>query len=291
MGLMRKVVRKSVRKVTPRPVRKVQRAVTHPVRTSVRTITPKPIRNLERAAYNVAHPINAGENKLLNELIGPPIRYGPKRSPERSSLAPRQQASRVATYTVSCFSCRRPLTSPVGTNLQCPYCGVLMDVMPPSQAAEQTEREGGESSASAPASATGRTGCTDPAPEANRSASPSLIAQAPLGERFHGELPVAADVVAQLLAIARAHSPRISCAILSGRRAARLDTGRERWAPSVVHDANRLRRPLAFQSSGEPCRLLWPRLAADHPQAVACSASTRQAPLSRPPSYLGQLRD
>jgi Domain of unknown function (DUF4189) len=88
MGLMRKAVRKSVRKVTPRPVRQVQRAVTHPVRTSVRAVTPQPIRNLERTAFNVAHPVNAVENKVLNEVIGPPRRRAPKTAGPRRASTP-----------------------------------------------------------------------------------------------------------------------------------------------------------------------------------------------------------
>lgn len=96
MGLMRKAVRKSVRKVTPRPVRQVQRAVTHPVRTSVRAVTPQPIRNLERTAFNVAHPVNTVENKVLNELIGPPVRYGTKATTPRRK-APSGDRSHAGT--------------------------------------------------------------------------------------------------------------------------------------------------------------------------------------------------
>jgi hypothetical protein len=76
MGLMRKAVRRA----TPRPVRKVKRVVTHPVRTGVRAVTPRPIRNAERAVFNATHPINAAENALLNGLTNRPrARAGTRR--------------------------------------------------------------------------------------------------------------------------------------------------------------------------------------------------------------------
>jgi len=66
MGLMRKVVRRA----TPRPVRQVKRVVRHPARTAIRAATPRPIRNVQRTAFKVAHPVNAAENALLNSLTG-----------------------------------------------------------------------------------------------------------------------------------------------------------------------------------------------------------------------------
>ncbi len=68
MGLLRKVVRRA----TPRPVRKVKRVVTHPVRTGVRAVTPRPIRNAQRTVFNATHPVNTLENAFLNSLTGSP---------------------------------------------------------------------------------------------------------------------------------------------------------------------------------------------------------------------------
>lgn len=76
MGLLRKAVRKSVRKATPRPVRRVERVVRHPVGTAARAVTPRPIRNAERTVFNVTHPVNTVENRVLDAMIGPPLRYG-----------------------------------------------------------------------------------------------------------------------------------------------------------------------------------------------------------------------
>jgi hypothetical protein len=75
MHLLRKVVRKSVRKVTPRPVRQVNRVVRHPVLTTYQTVAPRPIQRAERSVYNVTHPVNAIENKAVNTIIGPPVRW------------------------------------------------------------------------------------------------------------------------------------------------------------------------------------------------------------------------
>lgn len=64
MGLLRKAVRRA----TPRPVRKAKRVVRHPARTAVRAATPRPIRNAQRTVFNVAHPVNAAENALINRV-------------------------------------------------------------------------------------------------------------------------------------------------------------------------------------------------------------------------------
>ncbi len=47
MGLMRKAVRRA----TPRPVRKAKRMVTHPVRTGIRAATPRSIRTVQRDVH------------------------------------------------------------------------------------------------------------------------------------------------------------------------------------------------------------------------------------------------
>jgi hypothetical protein len=65
MGLLRKAMRKA----TPKPVRQAKRGVRHPVRTGVRAATPRPIRNVQRSAFNAAHPVNAAENRFLRGLF------------------------------------------------------------------------------------------------------------------------------------------------------------------------------------------------------------------------------
>lgn len=65
MGFARRVVRKSVRKATPRPVRKAM----HPARTVKDAVTPRPVRQASRAAYTVRHPVGAGENKLIGAIL------------------------------------------------------------------------------------------------------------------------------------------------------------------------------------------------------------------------------
>ena len=58
MGL----IRKALRQATPRPVRQVKSAVTHPVGSTIRAVTPGPVRSAHRTAFNATHPINAVEN-------------------------------------------------------------------------------------------------------------------------------------------------------------------------------------------------------------------------------------
>ena len=65
MGLLRKAVRRA----TPRPVKQVKRVVKHPVRTTVRAATPKPIRRAERQLFNVTHPVNALENAVIDTVM------------------------------------------------------------------------------------------------------------------------------------------------------------------------------------------------------------------------------
>jgi hypothetical protein len=65
MGFARRVVRKSVRKATPRPVRKAM----HPVRTARRAVTPRPVRQVSRAVYTVTNPSGAAENKLIGAAL------------------------------------------------------------------------------------------------------------------------------------------------------------------------------------------------------------------------------
>jgi hypothetical protein len=65
MGFGRRVVRKSVRRATPRPVRKA----IHPARTVRYAVTPRPVRQVSRAAYTVRHPVGAAENKVIGAAL------------------------------------------------------------------------------------------------------------------------------------------------------------------------------------------------------------------------------
>jgi hypothetical protein len=68
VGLGRRIVRKSVRRATPRPVRKAM----HPARTARNAITPRPVKQVSRAAYTVRHPVGAAENKAIGAVLCPP---------------------------------------------------------------------------------------------------------------------------------------------------------------------------------------------------------------------------
>lgn len=65
MGFARRVVRKSVRKATPRPVRQAM----HPARTVKNAVTPRPVKQVSRAAYTARHPVGAAENKVIGAAL------------------------------------------------------------------------------------------------------------------------------------------------------------------------------------------------------------------------------
>ena len=65
MGFARRVVRKSVRKATPRPVRQA----IHPARTVKNKVTPRPVRQVGRVAYTATHPVAAAENKMIGAAL------------------------------------------------------------------------------------------------------------------------------------------------------------------------------------------------------------------------------
>lgn len=77
MGFARRVVRKSVRKATPRSVRKV----IHPVRTAKNAVTPRPVRTVSRAIYTVTNPLGAAENAVIDAVLN----VGNGRSSQSSS--------------------------------------------------------------------------------------------------------------------------------------------------------------------------------------------------------------
>ena len=65
MGFARRAVRKSVRRATPRPVRKAM----HPARTVRNAATPRPVKQISRAAYTVRNPVGAAENKMIGAAL------------------------------------------------------------------------------------------------------------------------------------------------------------------------------------------------------------------------------
>jgi len=65
MGFARRVVRKTVRKATPKPVRKAM----HPARTVRNAVTPRPVKQVSRAVYTVRHPVGAAENKAIGAVL------------------------------------------------------------------------------------------------------------------------------------------------------------------------------------------------------------------------------
>ncbi len=66
MGFAKRLARKSVRRVTPRPMR----GITHPVRKIKHKATPRSIRRLTRASNTAAHPLGALENKAIGTVLG-----------------------------------------------------------------------------------------------------------------------------------------------------------------------------------------------------------------------------
>jgi hypothetical protein len=79
MGFARRVVRKSVRKATPRSVRRAM----HPVRTLKYAATPRAVSQMSRAVYTVTNPLGAAENKLIGAALrgGRPRRSAAGRGP------------------------------------------------------------------------------------------------------------------------------------------------------------------------------------------------------------------
>lgn len=67
MGFARRIVRKSVRKATPRSVRRAM----HPVGTLKSAVTPRPIKQLSRGLYTVSNPLGAAENALIGAVLYP----------------------------------------------------------------------------------------------------------------------------------------------------------------------------------------------------------------------------
>jgi hypothetical protein len=70
MGFARRAVRKSVRRATPRSVRRAM----HPARTAKNAVTPRPVKQVSRAAYTVRHAAGAAENAMIGAALYPPRR-------------------------------------------------------------------------------------------------------------------------------------------------------------------------------------------------------------------------
>lgn len=89
MGFARRVVRKTVRKATPRPVRRAM----HPVRTAKHAVTPRSVKQLSRVAYTVTNPLGAAENALIGAALSGGRRRG---SSSRRAASRRPAVSRLA---------------------------------------------------------------------------------------------------------------------------------------------------------------------------------------------------
>ena len=76
MGLGRRVARKTVRRVTPRPVRQAR----HPARAIQNAVTPRPVRQVTRAAYTVRNPGGATADKIITAALNAGTGSGRTRS-------------------------------------------------------------------------------------------------------------------------------------------------------------------------------------------------------------------
>ena len=87
MGFGRRLVRKSIRKATPRTVR---RAV-HPVRTARYAATPKSVKKASRVLYTATNPLGAIENAAIGAVLNPGSRR--RHRPSRASAPPLSRQS------------------------------------------------------------------------------------------------------------------------------------------------------------------------------------------------------
>lgn len=68
MGFGRRIVRKSVWRVAPRPVRKAM----HPARIVRNAVTLRAVKQVSRAAYIARYPVGAAENAAIGAMLYPP---------------------------------------------------------------------------------------------------------------------------------------------------------------------------------------------------------------------------
>jgi hypothetical protein len=108
MGFGRRLVRKAVRKATPRSVRRAM----HPVRTVKHAITPRPVKQISRAVYTVTNPLGAIENKLIGAALG-----GRGRGRRQKNASTRIEVARTAIWPTSpVYANAREAESMMSTN-------------------------------------------------------------------------------------------------------------------------------------------------------------------------------
>lgn len=95
MGFGRRLVRKSVRRATPRTVRRV----VHPVRTVKHAVTPSPVRKINQAVYTATNPVGAAENRLIGVALNAVTGRSGARKGRRKAARRRGRAA----GTVKCF--------------------------------------------------------------------------------------------------------------------------------------------------------------------------------------------
>ena len=127
MGFARRVVRKSVRKATPRAVRRAL----HPVRTVMNAATPRSVHALSRGMYTITNPLGAAQNAAIGAALNP----GTQRRRSRGSASPRSgsvraYASGPGTATPSQL---RAAEGAQSDDLLAALMGVLRERFAPSQ--------------------------------------------------------------------------------------------------------------------------------------------------------------
>jgi hypothetical protein len=105
MGFGRRLVRKSVRRATPRSVRKAM----HPARTVRYAVAPRPVRQASRAAYTVRHPVGAAENKAIGVALS--VGTGHRRTGQHKTANPGSRQRKVRNLTPRQRKTRRTLNS------------------------------------------------------------------------------------------------------------------------------------------------------------------------------------
>ena len=121
MGFGRRLARKAVRKATPRSVRRAM----HPVRTVKYAVTPRPVKKLSRAVYTVTNPLGAAENKLINAVFD----GGSRRSRGSRRSSPPPAAWRPYTTSAAVSAPGRAAQPIASTPVQTPFEDQLAALM------------------------------------------------------------------------------------------------------------------------------------------------------------------
>jgi hypothetical protein len=90
MGFGRRLLRKTVRKATPRTVRRAM----HPARSLKYAATPRVVKRASRTVYTITNPLAAAENKLIGAALSPGSRHrgsGSRSSSSRTLNVPAGQ--------------------------------------------------------------------------------------------------------------------------------------------------------------------------------------------------------